>query len=186
MKTLLTTTAALILGLSVQAIAVAGDGHGRSGQQNSHTPSNGQVHVTNQGNGQVIQNTGNHKTTITPIQTGTIQATSNLGKVINHTGTGAIGQGTGIAGTGKNAGTMGAGSGKNGMGKGKYPPFKDYKGTCYYGKHCNFWSKSCYNEVYGCYTFWCPRTLCWFYWCQPYGCYLPVDYCPAGTYVFEL
>lgn len=158
MKTFLTSAAVIMLGLSAHAIAVAGDGHGRSGHQSN-----------------AVNHAVNHKTNFSPVGTGTGKnGTGNL------TGTNGTSMGPGKNGTGM----TGNGSGKNGMGYSKHTPFKDYKGTCYYGKNCNFWSNSCYNNSYGCYTYWCPRSTCWFYWCQPYGCYLPVDYCPTGCYVY--
>jgi hypothetical protein len=149
MKTLMTTTAALILGLAAQAVAFAGDGHGHAGRQTGHTigQGNGPVRINNPGNGTGNSLAINNKANFTQGQTGT---------AFN----------------------------KNGLGNGKHIAFKDYKGACYYGKNCNFWSKSCFNDHYGCYTYWCPRTYCWFYWCQPYGCYLPVDYCPTGCYAY--
>ena len=72
-------------------------------------------------------------------------------------------------------------------GAGKYDyckSFKDYKGPCYKGKGCNFWTNCCWNQSYGCNLYWCPTEYCWFYWCQPHGCYLPVEYVPCGGYVF--
>jgi hypothetical protein len=157
MKTFLTTAAAFILGLTAQAVAMASDGHGHAGHQSNHTSiqNHGPVHVANSGNGTGNSIVVHNKTDITSIHTG---ATFN-----------------------KIGGNV---SGKNFTGTGKYTAFKDYKGPCYYGKHCNFWSKSCFNDHFGCYTYWCPRSFCWFYWCQPYGCYLPVEYCPTGCYVY--
>ncbi len=157
MKTLLTTAAALVLGLATQAVAFGGDGHGRPGRQYGHTSgqNQGQVRITGSGNG--LGNTigNNNKKNFAPIQSGS---------KFNHNGSNWTGH--------------------NGTGNGKHTAFKDYKGPSYQGKHCNFWSKSCFNQHYGCNTYWCPRSTCWFYWCQPYGCYLPVDYCPTGCYVY--
>ena len=62
--------------------------------------------------------------------------------------------------------------------------FKDYKGPCYKGKGCNFWTRCYWDTRYGCNLYWCQPENCWFYWCQPHGCYLPVEYCPCGVYVF--
>lgn len=38
------------------------------------------------------------------------------------------------------------------------------------------WSYQCYWNRYGCYCYWCPYADCWYYYCQPRGCYYPVSY----------
>jgi len=59
----------------------------------------------------------------------------------------------------------------------------DY-GYCYHGfNHCH-WSYCCFDRYLGCYTYWCPCTCSYYYYCQPYECFYPVTYCPCQTYVF--
>src|SRR5438105_299283 len=57
-------------------------------------------------------------------------------------------------------------------------------GWFYKGKEHDHWSERCYNERYGCETFYCPCTLCWYYFCVPDCCYYPVSYCPYGKFRF--
>jgi len=60
-----------------------------------------------------------------------------------------------------------------------------YLGCTPYFKTCGcFWSYSCFVPSYGCTLYYCPVQCVWFYWCAPYCCYLPVEFCPLGTYVF--
>ena len=163
MKTFLKTAAALVLGFTFQANAFADKGHG----QNSN-------HGTN--SVQVTQVKNESKTA----QQGTIQNTVN-NKIVIHD---QIKQGP-ING---NFVKKGNGPQVNQFKSyGKYElckSFKDYKGPCYKGKGCHFWTSYCWNDSYGCNLYWCPTEYCWFYWCQPYECYLPVEYVPCGGYVF--
>ncbi len=60
----------------------------------------------------------------------------------------------------------------------------DYHGHCYHGKHFQFWSYCKWYPDYGCHLYWCPVKRVWFYWCEPYGCYYPIDFCPTGVYAY--
>jgi hypothetical protein len=70
-------------------------------------------------------------------------------------------------------------SGKSGSSQGKN--FLSSHGTkfshgyLYSGKQHNHWSYQCYLSRYGCNCFYCPYATCWYYWCEPRCCYLPVS-----------
>jgi hypothetical protein len=55
---------------------------------------------------------------------------------------------------------------------------------CYFQTCPCFWSQSCYSPSYCCTLYYDPIQCIWFYYCVPYQCYLPVEFCPCGTYVF--
>jgi hypothetical protein len=57
-------------------------------------------------------------------------------------------------------------------------------GYCYVGNTHQHWVSTIWAPDCGCYTYYCPYTSVWYYWCQPDGCFYPVSYCPYGTYVF--
>src|SRR5262245_31676644 len=46
----------------------------------------------------------------------------------------------------------------------------------YKGKDHFHWSHRYWFGKYGCYTYYCPSTCCWYYWYQPGDCYYPVSY----------
>jgi hypothetical protein len=168
-KTLLKTAAALVLGFTFQANAFADKGHGQNNNHGNHVSNT--VHVNQ------VNNNGQNGQKGT-----TVQNTVNHNKIAIHD---SIKTGP------NNGGVMKKGNGPQGnqyKSYGKYEfckTFKDYKGPCYKGKHCNFYTTWCWNESYGCNLYWCPTETCWFYWCQPHGCYLPIEYVPCGGYVFE-
>lgn len=37
---------------------------------------------------------------------------------------------------------------------------------------------------YGCTLYYDPELECYYYWCEPDGCYYPVSYCPYQRYVW--
>jgi len=55
-------------------------------------------------------------------------------------------------------------------------------GYCYPGKYHNHWQYCCFNLSFGCYLYCCPCTNCWYYYCVPDCCYYPVWYVPYWTY----
>jgi hypothetical protein len=57
-------------------------------------------------------------------------------------------------------------------------------GYCYYGRTHYHWSRQCWDTRYGCTCYFDPCCNCWYYWCEPVGCYYPVSYCPYRTYCF--
>ena len=54
--------------------------------------------------------------------------------------------------------------------------FEGIKDRCYFGKDNHFWSEHCWNDKFGCETYFCSTRQCWYYWYEPYTCYLPCEY----------
>jgi hypothetical protein len=52
------------------------------------------------------------------------------------------------------------------------------------GRVHTHWTRRVFSDYYGCYTYYCPFSTSWYYWCEPFGCYYPVTYCPTGIYVY--
>ena len=56
------------------------------------------------------------------------------------------------------------------------------RSCCYHSSFCN-WSNFCWFGNYGCHGCYCPVRCCWYYWYEPYCCYLPCTYiqtyCPV-------
>ena len=61
--------------------------------------------------------------------------------------------------------------------------FKD--GYFYKGKDHHHWTYRYWWGKYGCYTYYCPSTSCWYYWYQPGNCYYPCSYISSATPVAE-
>jgi hypothetical protein len=169
MNAFLKTAAVLALGFTFQANAFADKGPGQHGNHSNHMANSGH------NNGPVHGNQFKNNTKI--VNQTTINNASfkngSFGNSMKH---------------GPQNGNFKNGKGNHYQSYGKYQyckSFHDYKGPCYKGKYCNFYTTSCWNQSYGCNLYWCPTDACWFYWCQPYGCYLPVEYVPCGGYVFE-
>lgn len=40
----------------------------------------------------------------------------------------------------------------------------------------NGWTKHCHFPQYGCRGYYCPEDATWYYWYEPFECYLPVSY----------
>lgn len=57
-------------------------------------------------------------------------------------------------------------------------------GYCYFGRVQPHWVSETFCQPLGCTIYFDPCTGEWYYWCEPYECYFPVSYCPAGTYAF--
>jgi len=55
-------------------------------------------------------------------------------------------------------------------------------GWSYPGSNHRHWSRCLWNVSLGCYTYYCPNTLGYYYWCAPHNCYYPTTYCPTGSY----
>ncbi len=49
------------------------------------------------------------------------------------------------------------------------------KGYYYSGRNHSHWTYRCFWSQYGCDCYWCPSTCCWYYFCEPRDCYLPVN-----------
>jgi hypothetical protein len=54
--------------------------------------------------------------------------------------------------------------------------FVDYTGHCYRGFNVQFWSTCYFDSRYGCEIYYCPIRLCWYFWYEPWDCYLPCTY----------
>ncbi len=57
-------------------------------------------------------------------------------------------------------------------------------GYCYFGNTHAHWASTVWSAELGCTVYYCPSTLCWYYWCAPHNCFYPVTHCPLGTYAF--
>jgi hypothetical protein len=55
-------------------------------------------------------------------------------------------------------------------------------GFLYKGKNHHHWGPIRWDLRYGCYCYWDPCVLVWYYWCEQDDCYYPVSYCPYRTY----
>ena len=58
-------------------------------------------------------------------------------------------------------------------------------GYFYKGRDHHQWTHRYWFGRYGCYTYYCPSTSCWYYWYQQDNCYYPVSYINTATPVFE-
>jgi hypothetical protein len=56
-------------------------------------------------------------------------------------------------------------------------------GYYYLGHNHMHWSRVIWDQRYGCYLYYDPWLLKWYYWCAPHNCYYPVEYAPVG-YMF--
>ena len=54
-------------------------------------------------------------------------------------------------------------------------------GYSYKGKDHSHWTHRYWFGKYGCYTYFCPSTSCWYYWYERESCYYPVSYLPTYT-----
>jgi hypothetical protein len=54
-------------------------------------------------------------------------------------------------------------------------------GYSYKGKHHRHWTHRYWWGKYGCYTYYCPSSRCWYYWYQPAHCYYPCSYIDSAT-----
>jgi hypothetical protein len=55
----------------------------------------------------------------------------------------------------------------------------------YKGHDHHQWTHRYWYGKYGCYTYYCPSTYCWYYWYSQDNCYYPVSYIKTATPVFE-
>jgi hypothetical protein len=46
---------------------------------------------------------------------------------------------------------------------------------CHHYDYCH-WDHYCWFGSFGCCGYYCPTRCCWFYWYEPFYCYLPVQY----------
>jgi hypothetical protein len=53
---------------------------------------------------------------------------------------------------------------------------KFHGGYCYKGRHHHHWTHRYWWGKYGCFAYWCPSTLAWYYWYGPDNVYYPVSY----------
>jgi len=58
------------------------------------------------------------------------------------------------------------------------PPFV---GQRYAGRGHRHWTHGYWWGRYGCYTYYCPDTGCWYYWYAPDDCYYPCSYIEHAT-----
>jgi hypothetical protein len=62
-----------------------------------------------------------------------------------------------------------------------------FKGGYYYqGHEHSHWTYRYWWGKYGCYTYYCPSTYCWYYWYPKHECYYPVSYITYATPVAQL
>ena len=107
----------------------------------------------------------------------------------SHGSHGSQGSGSGQMGQSNKSGP---GSSSKGMGSGSSKNYlsshgqKFSHGYFYKGKDHFHWSYQCFWDRFGCYCYWCPYSDCWYYYCQPRECYLPVsclEFAPPTTNV---
>ena len=61
-----------------------------------------------------------------------------------------------------------------------------FKGGYFYrGREHSHWTHRYWWGKYGCYTYFCPSTRCWYYWYQQDNCYYPCSYIGSATPVAE-
>ncbi len=61
-----------------------------------------------------------------------------------------------------------------------------FKGGYFYrGREHSHWTHRYWWGKYGCYTYFCPSTRCWYYWYQQDNCYYPCSYIGTCTPVAE-
>jgi hypothetical protein len=58
-------------------------------------------------------------------------------------------------------------------------------GYFYRGREHSHWSSHRFDSRYGCECYFDPCCSCWYYWCQPDGCYYPVTHCPYRVYTWS-
>jgi hypothetical protein len=75
--------------------------------------------------------------------------------------------------------------------EGSYRSYHEEHGTRFNGGYYykgfdhHHWSYRYWYGQYGCYTYYCPSTSCWYYWYAKDNCYYPVSYIRTATPVFE-
>jgi hypothetical protein len=132
--------------LVTASVAQAGKPGGQSGQSSKSKPS------------------------FKPTQQGIGQSQKGLGQIQKGSGQDQKGLGQGQKGLGQ--GQKGFNKSQNFLqSKGK----KFSQGYFYCDKHCNHWTHQCFWPRYGCECYYCPHAVCWYYWCEPRCCYLPVS-----------
>jgi hypothetical protein len=130
-----------------------------------------------------------------------VEAKGSNKSMSNKGNKGTTSSGTSGFKTGQNTGNKGTtGNGSQGSktdNKGKGPYGKNFKGKdgksyqythcpsylehcCHYGDYCG-WSRYCWFDRYGCCGCYCPERCCWYYWYEPYYCYLPCQYMQTYT-----
>jgi hypothetical protein len=85
---------------------------------------------------------------------------------------------------GRTAGSYRNGENLGNKGPGDYHHTHGHRfgyGYFYEGRGHYHWSDYRWSSQYGCYTYFCPSTTCWYYWSEPTQCYYPMSY--AGTAV---
>jgi hypothetical protein len=61
-----------------------------------------------------------------------------------------------------------------------------FKGGYFYkGSDHHHWTYRYWWGKYGCYTYYCPSTCCWYYWYGRDNCYYPCSYVSSATPVAE-
>jgi hypothetical protein len=55
-------------------------------------------------------------------------------------------------------------------------------GYYYRGRNHPHWSTTRWDARYGCTLYYDPYVRCYYYWCEPDGCYYPVSYTPYNRY----
>ena len=154
MKTLLTSTVAVIVALTANSLVLAGGGKGSSGHSSSGSHYSSGTHYSN-GTVHNTTKTFNYNT-----YKGT-QTTQNKNVYHKYTTTNPKYKNYHLT-YGKKLG----------------------KGYSYPGKFHTHWNFCCFNKLYGCYLYYCPCTFVWYYWCEPDCCYYPVWYVPYRCYVW--
>ncbi len=169
MKRFMMTLTTITMGLAVSGTALAGGkGPGKPSNQGKASAQNIQVQGLNQSNGigsnaLVNKKLGNLQPVAINQQGGGSQGTQN---VLN--GQANLLKKTVVQ---QNQGQVQ----KVQKGQKKLKTINDYHGFCYFGHGIQFWTHCYFDDRYGCELYFCPVRTCWFFWYQPWDCYLPCD-----------
>jgi hypothetical protein len=172
MKRIVMASTVLALGLAISGTALAGNkgsgsgaGSGSSTKGGAMARSTGLRNVGNQtlgSNSGVAKKVGGNQQGNN--QSGSSQSQSNK-----------KGADTGNKGGSKSKDSTGSSNHKVQYTVKKHCDFKDYHGHCYTGGF-RFWSQCYFDAHYGCEIYYCPVRTCWYFWFEPWDCYLPCDY----------
>src|SRR5262245_5996201 len=182
MKRMILTSTVVALGLAISGTALAGNKGSGSGPGKGSSMKGGattriaqnQGRLHNGGNQTLGSNSGVAK------KVGGNQQTNNV--------SGSQSQSNKKGGDSGNKGSKSNGSNGSSNHKMDYKikehvEFKDFHGHCYHGREFRFWSNYCFDARYGCEIYYCPIRTCWYFWFEPWDCYLPCDYWAKVCYL---
>ena len=96
----------------------------------------------------------------------------------SHRDTKNLGSSTMTSG-GRTAGSYRNGENLGNKGPGDYHRTHGHRfshGYFYEGRRHSHWTDYRWSRSFGCYTYFCPSTTCWYYWSEPTQCYYPMSY----------